>query len=164
MAVQSKEALAKCLSKVGHMKRIIFKGAFSKAPEQRRRVVERNLTLQKRLDGKDPLASVLESLEGNELGSASGLGPSAYGQGRRSSLLSDDTFGDLTEYSGAGHVPDEVTYKELFDRIERIERDYHEMAGHGGYPQAPAGGLRAPSLDKTGSSRASGARGSLHRE
>jgi len=33
VAVQSKEALAKCLSKVGHMKRIIFKGAFSKAPE-----------------------------------------------------------------------------------------------------------------------------------
>jgi len=63
-AVQSKAALSKCLSKVGHMKKVIFKGGFSKAPDQRRRVVERNLALRKRLEGRDPLASVYAQSEG----------------------------------------------------------------------------------------------------
>ena len=66
-AVQSKAALAKCMSKAHHMKRIIFKGSFSKAPDQRRKIVERNLALAKRLDNKDPLASVLGDADGDGL-------------------------------------------------------------------------------------------------
>lgn len=71
-AVESKEALAKCLSKAGHMKRLVFKGGFSHQPEQRRRVVERTLVLEKRLGGEDPLAAILDGLDMHELQSLGG--------------------------------------------------------------------------------------------
>jgi len=69
---ESKEALAKCLSKAGHMKRLVFKGGFSQQPEQRRRVVERTLDLEKRLGGEDPLAAILDGVDVPELQSVSG--------------------------------------------------------------------------------------------
>lgn len=132
-AVESKAALAKCLSKVGHMKKIIFKGGFSKAPDQRRRVVERNLALKKRLDGKDPLASVYEQSEAHDLASTS-QGQSVRHSARHS-VHTDDTI-VLTEYSNAP-PRDQVTYKELFDHINRIQKDYDDMRKTG--PAMPAG-------------------------
>ena len=120
--LESKEALAKCLSKAGHMKRLVFKGGFSQQPEQRRRVVERTLDLEKRLGGEDPLAAILDGVDIPELQSASGPYPSA-----RQSVLSDDTI-VLTEYSNLP-ARDRVTFKELLDHVERVERDYAELAG-----------------------------------
>ena len=121
-AAESKEALEKCLSKAGHMKRLVFKGGFSQQPEQRRRVVERTLDLEKRLGGEDPLAAILDGVDIPELQSVSGPQPSA-----RQSMLSDDTI-VLTEYSNMP-TRDKVTFKELLDHVERVERDYTELAG-----------------------------------
>jgi hypothetical protein len=122
-AVESKEALAKCLSKAGHMKRLIFKGGFSQQPEQRRRVVERTLELKKRLGGEDPLAAVLNGLDLDEYRSSRDDGPQASARlTARQSQVSDDTI-VLTEYSNMP-VRNSVTFKELFDHVERIERDY----------------------------------------
>lgn len=127
-AVESKEALAKCLSKAGHMKRLIFKGGFSQQPEQRRRVVERTLELEKRLGGEDPLAAVLDGLDLDEYRSSRGDGPQASARlTARQSQVSDDTI-VLTEHSNMP-VRNSVTFKELFDHVERIERDYQEVAG-----------------------------------
>jgi len=69
--VARQAALAKCVSKVSHLKRVIYKSAFSQTPDLPRRIAERNLDLAKRLDGHDPLAFLLDveepSLDAAEL-------------------------------------------------------------------------------------------------
>lgn len=131
-AVESKEALAKCLSKANHLTTkhygLIFKGGFSQQPEQRRRVVERTLELEKRLGGEDPLAAVLDGLDLDEYRSSRDDGPQASARlTARQSQVSDDTI-VLTEHSNMP-VRNSVTFKELFDHVERIERDYQEVSG-----------------------------------
>jgi hypothetical protein len=116
--VARKAAIAKCVSKVGHLKRVIFKSAFSKVPHQPRRVVERQLELAKRLDGHDPLAALQVAGEGpgdeEELDHAASARPSA---------ISDDTI-MLSEWSTA----EDKTYKDLLDHVRKIERDYEDLA------------------------------------
>ena len=79
-------------------KKVIFKGGFSKAPDQRKKVVERNLALRKRLEGRDPLASVYDQSEAQDMLSVS-QGQSARHSAPRS-VRSDDTI-ELSEYSNA---------------------------------------------------------------
>ena len=127
----SKAALEKCMSKVGHMTRVIFKGGFSSQPEQRRRVVERTLMLQKRLNGADPLAAILQEV------AAMQAGHSDSGHGHRGSLARSRTARESTASAGtvllseAGFpVPEQLTFKELQEHIGRLEQGYTDVAAH----------------------------------
>jgi len=100
------------VSKVSHLKRVIYKSAFSQTPDLPRRIAERNLDLAKRLDGHDPLAFLLDveepSLDAAELEQL---------HSARQSAISDDTI-VLTELSAPPR--EQITYKELLDHVEKM--------------------------------------------
>ena len=117
--VARQAALAKCVSKVSHLKRVIYKSAFSQTPDLPRRIAERNLDLAKRLDGHDPLAFLLDvkepSLDAAELEQL---------HSARQSAMSDDTI-VLTELSAPPR--EQITYKELLDHVEKMREDYEAL-------------------------------------
>lgn len=104
-----KAALEKCVSKVGHMQQVLFKGGFSAYPDQKRKVVERTLHLMKRLKGEDPLAAILAEAEAMTARKAE----EAPMQSVRAASLHDSFDNDTILLSEAGPAPERLTYKEL---------------------------------------------------
>lgn len=123
-----KEALAKCQSKAGRLKKVIYKGAWSQPPEQRRKVVEKTLLLEKRLKGADPLAAIMKEMEGRqaEFADIEKSDPSRSNKLlRQSTLVSDDTIA-LSESSFI--APEKITFVDIEAHIERLEKGYLNVA------------------------------------
>jgi len=128
----------KALSKANHMKRIMFKGAFSQKPEVNRRVEERTIALNKRLGGVDPLAAVQQEVAGiKRLDSLASSGEALPSNRMQSSvresvehelrrMLSEQTI--MLSDDGTFKAPSHLTFKELQDHINVLEEAYTDIA------------------------------------
>lgn len=124
----AQEALAKCQSKCNRLRRVVFKGGWSRPPELKRRVVERTLALERRLGGAgDPLSLVLykpgEDKLNQELGATGKLSlqslPLSRGGLNDSSLRSQDADKQVKT----------MTLKELREHVDKAEQRYQQLSG-----------------------------------